>query len=658
MRFVARWRVERDRGREVLDLRSEELVDEGNMVDEDVRRRGREGKKLRKKGRRWRVGDGVFVERYPASQASGGKMVQDKRLGSVTECSPDGTQVSVAFARRFDIEGRGVMISRGYDVTVYKREREALDSLEFDVANQRRLNEYYVSTHQTTNQFASAPWLTKTRLNQVSLRGTELRDLLLPPPPSATGEEVVEEVQDDNTFSSLLSENQMLHSWITRYSRPGPPLTVEGDPDLGLNESQTRAIAVSLSRRLSLIQGPPGTGKTLTIVRALKLLKVHFQVPFPILVCAPTHVAVDHLLQSCVNEGLVPLRVGRPDKIGEGAQPWSAETKRTEHRLFGVIENLKRKAEREGRELENVRRRRLEMEAEGVVSGGKSAAERLIETSLRETSKKIFNLSQTMHGEILSKIDVVCSTTWGTSALELHTVDFPLVFIDEAAMCTEPMTLIPLMKGSRQAVLIGDHMQLPAITVDGSYTHFAPRHPISDATLHLRLPKPLLLLFTNQRRPFPSQSLSSQIILPPFSSLPKTANPPYSSTTHTRKRQRAGVIRMSARADISALILGDLLMKNPELKGADMGIITPSNKGGHVGFLEDKRRLNVSLTRAKRALFVLGNQLTLKLRQNTEFWLYMRDFGDVQTWRGSRVWEEYLAWMEKRGLLLDWKESN
>ncbi|KAH8926826.1 hypothetical protein BT69DRAFT_1307623 [Atractiella rhizophila] len=340
-----------------------------------------------------------------------------------------------------------------------------------------------------------------------------------------------------------------------------------------------------------------------------------------------------------------------------------------------------------------------------------------------------------MHGEILSKIDVVCSTTWGTSALELHTVDFPLVFIDEAAMCTEPMTLIPLMKGSRQAVLIGDHMQLPAITVSRD-----ARKDNLNMSMFERLERTAHIptsLLDIQYRMLPSisafpnhSSYSSQIrddrsllkVYPPKSSyLPSPPSQNGQSAVfinHAYPETAEGWSYSNEReADISALILGDLLMKNPELKGSDMGIITPyaaqttliweklrdpfslqllfkgdvpsdriqsladvevntvdgfqgrekevivlstvrSNKGGHVGFLEDKRRLNVSLTRAKRALFVLGNQLTLKLRQNTEFWLYMRDFGDVQTWRGSRVWEEYLAWMEKRGLLLDWKESN
>lgn len=42
-----------------------------------------------------------------------------------------------------------------------------------------------------------------------------------------------------------------------------------------------------------------------------------------------------------------------------------------------------------------------------------------------------------------------------------------------------------------------------------------------------------------------------------------------------------------------------------------------SNERGDIGFVKDEKRMNVSITRAKYALFVFGNQKTLqKQKQN------------------------------------------
>jgi hypothetical protein len=54
--------------------------------------------------------------------------------------------------------------------------------------------------------------------------------------------------------SSMFLDNQLIRSWIRRYER-FDPIKMIGDPELGLNPSQTRAVAMALGEKLSLIQG-------------------------------------------------------------------------------------------------------------------------------------------------------------------------------------------------------------------------------------------------------------------------------------------------------------------------------------------------------------------------------------------------------------------
>lgn len=62
-----------------------------------------------------------------------------------------------------------------------------------------------------------------------------------------------------------------------------------------LNRSQVFAVRHALQRPLSLIQGPPGTGKTVT--SASIVFHLAKQGHGPVLVCAPSNIAVDQLTE-------------------------------------------------------------------------------------------------------------------------------------------------------------------------------------------------------------------------------------------------------------------------------------------------------------------------------------------------------------------------
>lgn len=94
-----------------------------------------------------------------------------------------------------------------------------------------------------------------------------------------------------------------------------------------LNASQRRTIRDALRRRLTLIQGPPGTGKTLTTAH---LISCACQLRLgPVLACAASNVAADNLLREVLT--VAPkhskiVRVGRISAIQEDLWDVSLES--------------------------------------------------------------------------------------------------------------------------------------------------------------------------------------------------------------------------------------------------------------------------------------------------------------------------------------------
>ena len=437
----------------------------------------------------------------------------------------------------------------------------------------------------------------------------------------------------------------------------------------GLNESQKVACEAAISQRLTLIQGPPGTGKTHTAVRILQSWSS--QNVGTILAVADSNVAVDNLLEGLLGLGVSAVRLGQPVKVRESLREATVDAQMENHPLRRDLE--------EHLELNEKLARRI--------PGMKGKEKGLAHRDLNRGWKEVRRIERQMRDDILDRAQVLCCTCIGVGHQLLDGRKFTRVLLDEATQATEPASLVPLVRGARQIVLVGDHRQLPPTVISRRAENGGLRRSLFERLVAMGI-EPMLLdtqyrmhpaisdfpnrIFYEGRlvdgitaadRPNPAGLLWNDWEVP-MAFLPVNGDELLSPDGASKENP--------AEAGWVAKILENLLQAG-DLEETDIGIITPyagqvrairdalperndsvevhtvdgyqgrekeviifscvrSNSDGIVGFLSDARRLNVALTRAKRGLIVIGDPDTLRNDETWASWLdYIRS-RNLEAW--------------------------
>lgn len=158
---------------------------------------------------------------------------------------------------------------------------------------------------------------------------------------------------------------------------------------------------------------PPGTGKTKTIINTVKLLKVHFQVVHPILVCTFTNVAVDNLVEGFAAAGVKPVRVAFGSQVKSSLKEHTLDYKMEIHplkpKLDGLIEEeqaLKNYLLEQRKKIIAAMRKQKSPKLEQRIRNMKINANH--SDRLRNLVRaKQYSMKQIMLREILSEADVV-----------------------------------------------------------------------------------------------------------------------------------------------------------------------------------------------------------------------------------------------------------
>lgn len=384
-----------------------------------------------------------------------------------------------------------------------------------------------------------------------------------------------------------------------------------------LNSSQEIAVKAALTRKLTLIQGPPGTGKTMVSATIVYNLVKHYGKK--VMVVAPSNTAADQLAIKINSTGIKVLRV-----MSKRREDMSCDVDFLSlHRLVSHFPE----------------------------SGRTEAQRRLVEMT-----------------------DVVCCTCISAGQKIFKGASFPFVLIDEAVQSTEPLSLVPCVYGAKRLILVGDHKQLGPTILNKEVVKHGFKQSLFERLLRIGV-KPYLLSVQYRMHPdlcaFPSEYFYGGLLksdTPTARVLDLPNNFFYvcegkeeisqSRTSFFNKseaiiveniirylfkngvvEQQIGVItpyegqRSYILGQIFGNEAGNLEIKNVDgFQGREKDFIivslVRSNMFQGIGFVGDKRRMNVTLTRAKHGLIIIGNPFTLCKNE---------------------LWEDLLSWYDRQG---------
>ncbi|OJD35316.1 trna-splicing endonuclease [Diplodia corticola] len=283
-------------------------------------------------------------------------------------------------------------------------------------------------------------------------------------------------------------------------------------------------------------------------------------------------------------------------------------------------------------------------------------------------------------------------------------IEFETVVVDEAAQCVEMSALIPLKYGCAKAILVGDPKQLPPTVFSKEAARFQYEQSLF-VRMQTNHPNDVHLLDTQYRMHpeisyFPSQTFYDGRLLDGDGMAKLRVQPWHSSTLlapyrffdvqgqHQAAPKGHSLINI-AEIDVAMALYNRLttdFRDAADLRGK-IGIITPyksqlrelkdrfsrqygesvfeyvefnttdayqgreseviifscvrASPAGGIGFLQDIRRMNVGLTRAKSSLWVLGNSQSLVRGQ---FWKWLVE--DAQK-RGRYTQGNVMAMLKK-----------
>ena len=423
-----------------------------------------------------------------------------------------------------------------------------------------------------------------------------------------------------------------------------------------LNLSQEEAVnKVLAAKDVAIVHGPPGTGKTTTLVEAIyETLHRENQV----LVSAQSNAAVDWIAEKLVDRGVNVLRIGNPTRVNDKMLSFTYERRFESHPDYAELWSIRKAI----REIQTNLRHRCGSERD-------TDRNRLSRLKYRATELEV-----KMDAELFDEARVIACTLVGAANRLLTNHHFTTLFIDEAAQALEAACWIAMNKADR-VILAGDHQQLPPTIKcmeaarDGLdrtlMQKIARRKPdtVSLLTMQYRMNEAIMTFpsryfYHNRLKAAPEVRYrgvlewDTPIVWTDTAGCDFEENQQAESLSRINRREAEVLVLqlqvyienigkervLEERIDFGVIspykaqvhYLRSLIKRNAFFKplrslitvhtvdgfqGQERDVILISlvraNEAGQIGFLNDLRRMNVAITRARMKLILLGDASTL-----------------------------------------------
>ena len=454
---------------------------------------------------------------------------------------------------------------------------------------------------------------------------------------------------EDDSEASM--RNALMGQGADRLLKKMPPIEHPS-----LNPGQCAWVAMAeAADQLAILHGPPGTGKTTTLLAFVERAVARGE---RLLLTAPSNAAVDLLVKGCVRQETTPVRIGHPVRLDTDVVEFGLEAHVEKDPEFKQVKDLRKRAEKAWKQANTYHRN----------FGSEQRAERRAARSeARSLESEAIAMEAYLSERIVRTGQVVCATLAGCADDHLKGQSFDWVIIDEASQAMLPVVLIAMQRGPR-LILAGDPLQLPPVVKSDEAQAGGLGVSVLERAMQGDHNTGVSQMLTDQYRMAPSiMQLASDLfydgrlcdaraseVAPEDKAVQfidtagcgfdeekepvtgSTCNPDEAKFLVQRLMELAAehpehavAVIAPYRAQVDVLNRsiddacgGDAVLRAriecstvDAFQGQEREVVfislTRSNASGEIGFLEEYRRMNVAMTRAKHRLLVIGDGATV-----------------------------------------------